>query len=55
MCSVLTQRPRPFASAEKADTKRQPAQPREGFTLENVTMSTVTPIPYDIVREGVKY
>jgi len=64
--------------AEKADTKRQPVQPREGLVLENVVMTvrcvaqraasllqaltraglalqTVTAIPYDIVREGIKY
>ena len=63
--------------AEKADVKRKPVGPREGVTLENVTMTvrprgvlrvasphppadaapaqTVTAIPYDIVREGIKY
>jgi hypothetical protein len=29
-------------------------QPREGFTIENVVAQTVTPIPYDIVKEGLQ-
>jgi large subunit ribosomal protein L21e len=34
--------------------KRQPKGPRtEGFLLENVKMETITPIPYDILKEGV--
>lgn len=34
--------------------KRVPKGPRtEGFTLENVKMSTITAIPYDILKEGV--
>jgi len=37
------------------DLKRKPVGPREGFTLENVTLSTITAVPYDIQREGVKY
>lgn len=42
------------AGAPKPITKRQPAGPRlEGFTLENVSMETITPIPYDILKEGV--
>jgi len=43
------------ANGEKADTKRKPALPRAGFVLAGVTTETVTPIPYDIIREGVKY
>ena len=40
---------------EKAPvTKRLPKGPREGFTLENVTLETVTAIPYDIVKEGLQ-
>jgi len=39
---------------QKLDTKRQPVGPREGFTLEKCEMETITAIPYDIVREGVK-
>ena len=47
------------AAAKKAGkkivTKRAPAGlPREGFTLENVKTEILTPIPYDIVREGVQ-
>jgi large subunit ribosomal protein L21e len=35
-------------------TKRQPKGPRtQGFTLENVTLETITAIPYDILKEGV--
>lgn len=34
--------------------KRLPQGPRtEGFTLESVKMETITPIPYDILKEGV--
>ena len=36
-------------------TKRTVAGPRDGFTLENVKTEILTPIPYDIVREGIKY
>lgn len=35
-------------------TKRLPKGPRAGFTLENVKMETITAIPYDIVKEGLK-
>ena len=47
------------AAAKKAGkkivTKRAPVGlPREGFTLENVKTEILTPIPYDIVREGVQ-
>lgn len=35
-------------------TKRAPKGPRtEGFILENVSMDTITPIPYDILKESV--
>lgn len=34
--------------------KRQPKQPRGGELVENVKAETVTPIPYDIVREHIK-
>ena len=38
----------------KPVTKRQPKGPRtEGFTLENVSMESITPVPYDILKEGV--
>lgn len=42
------------AKGEKVETKRKPAEPRGAVTLENVAMETITAIPYDIVREGVK-
>ncbi len=43
------------AAAEKPPkTKRPIAQPRDGFMIENVTAQTVTPIPYDIVKEGIQ-
>ena len=29
--------------------------PSEGFALENVKAELLTPIPYDILREGMKY
>ena len=35
-------------------TKRGIAQPREGFMIEDVKAQTVTPIPYDIVKEGIQ-
>jgi hypothetical protein len=35
------------------DLRRQVAQPREGFALTGVTMETVAPIPYDVLKEGV--
>lgn len=35
-------------------TKRLPKGPRDGFTLENVSMETITAIPYDIVKEGLQ-
>jgi len=34
--------------------KRPVAQPREGFMIESVKAQTVTPIPYDIVKEGLQ-
>mmetsp|Transcript_35977 Transcript_35977/g.49950 ORF Transcript_35977/g.49950 Transcript_35977/m.49950 type:complete len:164 (+) Transcript_35977:80-571(+) len=42
------------AAGQKVVTKRYPAVPRDGFTLEAFTADTITAIPYDIVREGVK-
>ena len=43
------------AKGEKApETKRTIPGPRAGFTLENVKTEILTPIPYDIVREGVQ-
>lgn len=44
-----------FVPTEKAPVlKRLPKGPRDGFTLENVTMETITAIPYDIVKEGLQ-
>ena len=41
--------------AEKAGPqKRQVAGPRAGFTLESVNLETITAIPYDILKEGLK-
>merc|ERR1712182_34104 len=37
-----------------ASLKRQPQGPRPAFTLTNVSIETVAPFPYDIVREGLK-
>mmetsp|Transcript_17090 Transcript_17090/g.51089 ORF Transcript_17090/g.51089 Transcript_17090/m.51089 type:complete len:165 (-) Transcript_17090:133-627(-) len=34
--------------------KRPVAGPREGFTLSSANMETITPIPYDILKEGLK-
>ncbi len=36
-------------AGEKAPTlKRLPQGPRDGFALTGVTLSTITPIPYDV-------
>ena len=35
-------------------TKRQIAGPRPGFTLGGVKAETITAIPYDIIKEGLK-
>lgn len=44
-----------YAVAEKpAPRKREVAQPRPGFLLEGVKMETITPIPYDIIKEGLQ-
>ncbi len=41
--------------AEKAGPQKRPvAGPRKGFMLEDVKLETITPIPYDILKEGVK-
>ena len=46
----------PFDSTEPAPvTKRTVPGPRDGFTLENVKTEILTAVPYDIVREGIKY
>jgi hypothetical protein len=45
--------PTPFTE-KPPSTKRLPKGPRDGFTLENVTMETITAIPYDIVKEGLQ-
>eukprot|EP00891_Asterochloris_glomerata_P001566 jgi/Astpho2/1566/Aster-05435 len=43
------------AAGEKPVTrKREVAQPRPGFTLENIKMQTITAIPYDIIKEGLQ-
>ena len=42
-------------SGKTVVTKRAPVGPRGGFVLENVKTEILTPIPYDIVREGIKY
>ena len=42
-------------AGKKIVTKRAvTGLPRDGFTLENVNTEILTPIPYDIVREGVQ-
>ena len=46
----------PWLRAERLDRydlRRLPKQPRDGFTIENVKMETVAPIPYDVLKEGV--
>ena len=35
-------------------TKREVAGPKPGFMLENARPQTITPIPYDIIKEGLK-
>jgi hypothetical protein len=44
----------PSAITEKVVTKRQVAGPRPSYTLENVKFETITPIPYDIIKEGLQ-
>lgn len=34
--------------------KRQPKAPAVAFMLKDVSMETITAIPYDIVKEGVQ-
>ena len=43
------------AKGVTVDTRRTIVGPRDGLTLENVKSEILTPIPYDIVREGIKY
>ena len=33
--------------------KRAIKSPRDGFSLTNVSMETITAIPYDIIKEGI--
>lgn len=42
------------AAGQKISTSRIPAMPRTGFTLGAQPIETITSIPYDIVKEGVK-
>ena len=43
-------------AGKKITTKRPvTGAPREGFVLESVKPELLTPIPYDILREGMKY
>ena len=45
----------PWGPAEKPPKcKREVAQPRDGFMITGVKTHTVTPIPYDIVKEGLQ-
>jgi large subunit ribosomal protein L21e len=40
---------------EKAGPQKRPvAGPRKGFMLEDVKLETITAIPYDILKEGLK-
>lgn len=43
-----------FVAEKPAPRKREVAQPRPGFLLEDVKMETITPIPYDIIKEGLQ-
>lgn len=43
-----------FVAEKPAPRKREVAQPRPGFLLEGVKMETITPIPYDIIKEGLQ-
>ena len=41
--------------AESAGPQKRPvAGPKKGFTLQNTKLETITPIPYDILKEGLK-
>lgn len=54
--SRMAKRPKIMSAfAEPAPvTKRTIKEPRGGFMLKNVTAETITPIPYDIIKEGLK-
>lgn len=39
---------------DKYDLRRKVAGPRDGFMLTSaITMETVAPIPYDVLKEGI--
>jgi hypothetical protein len=38
---------------DKYALRRLVKQPREGFMLTGVSLETVAPIPYDVLKEGV--
>lgn len=44
----------PLPAEKPPKCKRKIQEPRGGFTIEGVTAQTVTPIPYDIVKEGLQ-
>ncbi|CAG9462620.1 unnamed protein product [Pedinophyceae sp. YPF-701] len=33
--------------------RRKPAEPKGAFSVSNVSLQTVTPVPYDILKEGL--
>ncbi|KAK9815510.1 hypothetical protein WJX72_004886 [[Myrmecia] bisecta] len=40
---------------EKPGPRKRPvALPRDGFTVTDAQMETITPIPYDILKEGIQ-
>ena len=54
LCWHLCLSPECTDAEKPPKTKRGIAQPREGFMIEDVKAQTVTPIPYDIVKEGIQ-
>jgi large subunit ribosomal protein L21e len=47
--------PYPSRPAEKPPSlKRAVKGPRDGYTLTNVKLETMTAIPYDILKEGIQ-
>mmetsp|Transcript_15683 Transcript_15683/g.46291 ORF Transcript_15683/g.46291 Transcript_15683/m.46291 type:complete len:165 (-) Transcript_15683:50-544(-) len=42
------------AGEPKPIVKRSPVGPRDGAMLKDVTLETITAIPYDIIKEGVQ-
>jgi hypothetical protein len=53
-CLFSPASPAPLAEKTVQTVKRQPVGPRDGFTLMPPKVETITAIPYDIIKEGVR-